>query len=172
MFQQRVDPTHQTHIIAPIGFLQTLLQGFDSWARKLYPDVHGCSLLHWLGQNFSAGDTSFYVFAPVPTFKTVFLTAIEYEDTAKRLVGEIPLTERDVDDILDYLCSVAHHRRIYYLWRPFLSDPRDDMVLELVVTAECDFIVTFNQSDFVGVEQFGLATLTPKEFLQKIGVVK
>jgi putative PIN family toxin of toxin-antitoxin system len=97
---------------------------------------------------------------------------LEYEDTAKRLVGEIPLTERDVDDILDYLCSVAHHRRIYYLWRPFLSDPRDDMVLELVVTAECDFIVTFNQSDFVGVEQFGLATLTPKEFLQKIGVVK
>jgi putative PIN family toxin of toxin-antitoxin system len=97
---------------------------------------------------------------------------LEYEDTAKRLVGEIPLTERDVDDILDYLCAVAHHRRIYYLWRPFLSDPRDDMVLELAVTAECDFIVTFNQSDFVGVEQFGLSTLTPKEFLQKIGVVK
>jgi putative PIN family toxin of toxin-antitoxin system len=97
---------------------------------------------------------------------------LEYEDTAKRLVGEIPLTERDVDDILDYICAVAHHRRIYYLWRPFLSDPRDDMVLELAVTAECDFIVTFNQSDFVGVEQFGLSTLTPKEFLQKIGVVK
>jgi predicted nucleic acid-binding protein len=38
---------------------------------------------------------------------------LEYEDTAKRLVGEIPLTERDVDDILDYICAVAHHRRIY-----------------------------------------------------------
>src|SRR3990170_5167393 len=41
----------------------------------------------------------------------------EYEDTAKRLVGEIALTERDIDDILDYVCAVANHRRIYYLWR-------------------------------------------------------
>jgi len=97
---------------------------------------------------------------------------LEYEDTAKRLVGEIPLTERDIDDILDYLCSVAHHRKIYYLWRPYLSDPSDDMVLELAVTAACDFIVTFNQSDFAGIEQFGLNTLTPKEFLQKIGAVR
>ena len=97
---------------------------------------------------------------------------LEYEDTAKRIVGEIPLTARDIDDILDYICSVARHHKIYYLWRPFLSDPNDDMVLELAVTAECDFIVTFNQRDFVGVEQFGLAALTPKEFLQKIGAVK
>ncbi len=96
---------------------------------------------------------------------------LEYEDTAKRLVGEIPLTERDIDDILDYICAVANQHKIYYLWRPFLSDPGDDMILELAVTAECDFIVTYNQSDFVGVEQFGLITLTPKEFLQKIGVL-
>ena len=95
---------------------------------------------------------------------------LEYEDTAKRLVGEIPLTERDIDDILDYICAVANQHKIYYLWRPFLSDPGDDMILELAVTAECDFIVTYNQSDFVGVEQFGLITLTPKEFLHKIGV--
>ncbi|MBI3422263.1 MAG: putative toxin-antitoxin system toxin component, PIN family [Acidobacteria bacterium] len=96
---------------------------------------------------------------------------LEYEDAAKRLVGEIPLTERDIDDILDYICAVANHHKIYYLWRPFLSDPGDDMILELAVTAECDFIVTYNQSDFVGIEQFGLITLTPKEFLQKIGVL-
>ena len=96
---------------------------------------------------------------------------LEYEDTAKRLVGEIPLTERDIDDILDYVCAVANHHQIYYLWRPFLSDPGDDMILELAVTAECNFIVTYNQSDFAGIEQFGLVTLTPKEFLQKIGVL-
>jgi len=96
---------------------------------------------------------------------------LEYEETAKRLIGNIPLTERDIDDILDYVCVVGRHHKIYYLWRPFLSDPDDDMVLELAVTAECDFIVTFNQSDFAGVEQFGLKTLTPKAFLQKIGVV-
>ncbi len=94
---------------------------------------------------------------------------LEYEDAAKRLVGEIPLTGRDIDDILDYICAVANHHKIYYLWRPFLGDPGDDMILELAVTAECDFIVTYNQSDFAGIEQFGLITLTPKAFLKKIG---
>ena len=96
---------------------------------------------------------------------------LEYEEVAKRLVGEIPLTERDIDDVLDYICKVAHHRKIYYLWRPFLSDPGDDRVLELAVTAECDFIVTFNQSDFQGIEQFGLAAITPQAFLRKIGAL-
>ncbi|MGH2521679.1 MAG: putative toxin-antitoxin system toxin component, PIN family [Anaerolineales bacterium] len=96
---------------------------------------------------------------------------LEYEDAAKRLVGEIPLTARDIDDILDYICAVANPHKIYYLWRPFLSDPGDDMILELAVTAGCDFIVTYNQSDFAGIGQFGLIALTPKEFLQKIGVL-
>lgn len=95
---------------------------------------------------------------------------LEYEETAKRLVGEIALTEQDIDDILDYICRVARHRKIYYLWRPFLSDLEDDMVLELAVTAECDFIVTFNKSDFQGIEQFGLTAITPQEFLRLIGV--
>jgi putative PIN family toxin of toxin-antitoxin system len=96
---------------------------------------------------------------------------LEYEDVAKRLVGKISLTARDIDDILDYICQVANRREIYYLWRPFLSDPDDDMVLELAVAAECDFIITFNQSDFQGVEKFGIDAITPREFLQKIGVL-
>jgi predicted nucleic acid-binding protein len=96
---------------------------------------------------------------------------LEYEDVAKRLVGKIPLTARDIDDILDYICQVANRRKIYYLWRPFLSDPDDDMVLELAVAAECDFIITFNQSDFQGIELFGIDTITPREFLQKIGAL-
>ena len=96
---------------------------------------------------------------------------LEYEDAAKRLIGEIPLTERDIDDILDYTCRMANHRKIFYLWRPFLKDPKDDMVLELAVTSRCDFIVTYNQSDFQGVEQFGLSAVTPKVFLQIIGVL-
>lgn len=94
---------------------------------------------------------------------------LEYEDAARRLIGEIPLTERDIDDILDYVCKVANRRKVFYLWRPFLKDPKDDMVLELAVTAECDFIVTYNKGDFQGVELFGLRAVTPKEFLQEIG---
>lgn len=94
---------------------------------------------------------------------------LEYEAAAKRLIGEISITENDIDDILDYVCAVAHRRQIYFLWRPFLKDPKDDLVLELAVTANCDFIVTYNKSDFEGVELFGLQVVTPKEFLQEIG---
>ncbi len=94
---------------------------------------------------------------------------LEYEDATKRLIGEIPLTEHDIDDILDYICKVANRRKIFYLWRPFLKDPKDDMVLELAVTANCDFIVTYNREDYQGVEAFGLRVMTPKEFLQEIG---
>ena len=64
---------------------------------------------------------------------------------------------------------MANQREVFYLWRPFLKDARDDMVLELAVGAECNFIVTYNKRDFRGVERFGIAVVTPKEFLQKVG---
>jgi putative PIN family toxin of toxin-antitoxin system len=96
---------------------------------------------------------------------------LEYESAAKRLIGEIPLASSDVDDILDYVCKVATHQKIHYLWRPFLSDPGDDMVLELAVASGTDFIVTYNQRDFRGAERFDIKAMTPKHFLSKIGVL-
>jgi len=97
---------------------------------------------------------------------------LEYEDAAKRLIGEILPTARDIDNILDYVCAIANHRAIFYLWRPCLKDPKDDMVLEVAVTAQCDFIVTYNQRDFQGTEQFGIRVVTAKEFLQEIGELR
>lgn len=94
---------------------------------------------------------------------------LEYEDAARRLVGEIPLTQHDIDDMLDYICSVASRVQVFYLWRPFLSDPGDDMVLELAVTAGCSFIITHNKRHFQGVERFALLAVTPREFLEAIG---
>ena len=41
---------------------------------------------------------------------------LEYEDVAKRQAEAIGLTHQEVDDILDYLCSVANHHRIFFLW--------------------------------------------------------
>jgi len=75
------------------------------------------------------------------------------------------LTHADVDAVADFVCAQAHHRKIFYLWRPFLRDPNDDMVLEVAVEAQCGYIATFNTRDSAGVEQFGLQTLTPGEFL-------
>jgi putative PIN family toxin of toxin-antitoxin system len=93
----------------------------------------------------------------------------EYEDVARRMLDQTNLTEQELDDILDFICVVANKREVFFLWRPFLRDPKDDMVLELAVAAGCEFIVTFNPRHFVGCEQFGIEVVTPKAFLQRIG---
>jgi len=43
------------------------------------------------------------------------------------------------------------------------------MVLELAVSAGCQYIVTFNLRHFAGSEQFGIKIVTPREFLEQIG---
>lgn len=96
---------------------------------------------------------------------------LEYEAAAKRLIGTIPLTEEDIAAILDYICAVSRRWKLHYLWRPVLRDPKDEMVLELAVTAGCEFIITHNVRDFEGAEQFGIRVVTPREFLVEIGEV-
>ena len=96
---------------------------------------------------------------------------IEYEDVLKRKNSPIMLSRNAIDSILDRLCYHAGLREIFYLWRPFLIDPKDDLVLELAVEANCDFIVTYNIKHFKNIHKFGLEAITPKIFLQKIGVI-
>jgi putative PIN family toxin of toxin-antitoxin system len=94
---------------------------------------------------------------------------LEYEDVGLRMLPQTTLSYQDFDNILDYVVAQSERRRIHFLWRPFLKDPKDDMVLELAVAAQCETIITFNTKDFAGVEQFGIMTLTPYAFLQTIG---
>jgi putative PIN family toxin of toxin-antitoxin system len=95
--------------------------------------------------------------------------ALEYEEAALNLVGQVPLSASDVRDIIGYLCKVAHQWPIYFLWRPLLRDPEDEMVLELAVASNSEFIVTFNIRDFTPARQFGVKVCTPKQFLESIG---
>jgi putative PIN family toxin of toxin-antitoxin system len=97
---------------------------------------------------------------------------IEYEGAAKKISRSLGLNYSDIDDILDYLCSVSEHRRVYFLWRPFLNDPNDDMVLELAVESQSKYILTYNRKDFQGSEKFGVKIISPREFLEVIGVLK
>ncbi|MGH7624432.1 MAG: putative toxin-antitoxin system toxin component, PIN family [Gemmatimonadaceae bacterium] len=93
---------------------------------------------------------------------------LEYEAVAKRQARELGLTAQDVDEVLDYLCSVAQHRQIFYLWRPVLRDPRDDLVLELAVEAGAECIVTHNIRDFAEAADFGIQPITPRDFLRRL----
>lgn len=93
---------------------------------------------------------------------------VEYEAVAKRCAREIGLRIADIDDVLDYLCSVAQHRQIFYLWRPVLADPRDDLVLELAVEANVEYIVTHNLRDFGEAIRFGVQPIAPQDFLRRL----
>ena len=94
---------------------------------------------------------------------------LEYEAAVKKQSRATGLSAADVDAIIDYICRIAKHYKIYYLWRPFLKDPKDDMVLELAVVSNANYIVTFNIADFKGIEKFGLRAIKPRDFLREIG---
>jgi len=97
--------------------------------------------------------------------------ALEHEAVAKRMIGEIALSEKEIDDILNFVINKSNRWQIHYLWRPQLNDPSDDMVLELAVTANCHYIITYNINDFKGIEKFGIKAMTPKAFLEMVGEI-
>jgi len=94
---------------------------------------------------------------------------LEYEDVLLRKADDLGLDAEDVGGVLDFLCSVARHQSIFYLWRPIARDPGDDMIAELAVAAGVDAIVTHNQRDFVGVSSLGLRVMSPQLLLREIG---
>jgi predicted nucleic acid-binding protein len=77
-------------------------------------------------------------------------------------------TAEDARRFLRYLAGQAHLQQIHFLWRPFLVDANDDMVLELAFAAGCRYIVTHNVKDFHGSEQLDVAVVSPREFLSLI----
>lgn len=94
---------------------------------------------------------------------------LEYEEILLREIAQLPLSQDDVGEILDYLCAVARQQQVFFLWRPRVADPGDDMVLELAVAAGCDAIVTFNLRDFADARDFGIEIMNPRDFLAELG---
>jgi putative PIN family toxin of toxin-antitoxin system len=77
-------------------------------------------------------------------------------------------TAEDALAFLHYLASQSILQEIHFLWRPFLGDPDDDMVLELAFAGGCGHIITHNVKDFHGSEQLGVTALAPRDFLKLI----
>ena len=96
---------------------------------------------------------------------------LEYEEVLLRELPHLPVPRSVVEDVLDFHCVVATRHPIFFLWRPYLPDARDDMLLELAVKAQCEHIVTYNLRDFVGVGRFGIEAIEPGVFLQHIGAL-
>jgi putative PIN family toxin of toxin-antitoxin system len=92
---------------------------------------------------------------------------LEYEDVLLR-ESQSAARRKLVENVLDYLCQVGRKQPIYFLWRPCLADPKDDMILELAVAAECELIVTHNLRDFGQSRQFGVEAISPAAFLSRL----
>ena len=79
------------------------------------------------------------------------------------------LSSAEVGRVLDDLSAVAKPVRLAFRWRPMLSDPDDDMVLETAINGSADAIVTFNQRDYAaGIKGFNCAAILPATALRQI----
>jgi putative PIN family toxin of toxin-antitoxin system len=93
----------------------------------------------------------------------------EWQEVLTRAENLPPgLKSEDALAFVRYLASQSHLQEIHFLWRPFLPDADDDMVLELAFAASCRHIITHNTRDFHGCEQLGITVLTPREFLNLV----
>ncbi len=82
-------------------------------------------------------------------------------------------SKSEIDEFIDGICLISNHQKINFMWRPFLKDSNDDMVLEVAFNAKANYIITHNIKDFRGVEDnFNIHPITPKDFLSKIGGLK
>jgi predicted nucleic acid-binding protein len=91
----------------------------------------------------------------------------EWQDVMTRPENLPPgQTPEDALAFLRYLANQSHLQDIHFLWRPFLRDADDDMVLELALAAGCPHIITHNVDDYHGSERLGVSALRPRDFLR------
>lgn len=96
---------------------------------------------------------------------------LEYEAVLKRpaTLARSGGTVADMDVILDQLAAVFQQVPIWYLWRPQLRDPNDDMVLEAAANAQASHIVTFNVRDYGTVPgRFGITVCRPADLVRRL----
>jgi putative PIN family toxin of toxin-antitoxin system len=105
----------------------------------------------------AAARRQFLPYLSVPMF-------CEYLDVLTR-PGMVPLPAERIEEFCLSLVTVSHLQEIYFLWRPLLPDPKDDMILELGVAGQVSHIVTFNSGDFRPAAAFGIRTSSPAAFL-------
>ena len=97
--------------------------------------------------------------------------ALEYEAACCEPQHRIAsgLSEAQVRVVVTALCSVAEPAVPWFLWRPQLRDPADEMVLETAINGRADALVTFNRKDYGQTPlRFGIELLSPQDALRRV----
>jgi putative PIN family toxin of toxin-antitoxin system len=97
--------------------------------------------------------------------------AIEYEAVCRREDHRIAagLAREDITRFLDAVIDLVEPVDAWFLWRPQLRDPGDELVLEAAANGRAEVIATFNRRDFEpAAHRFGLKVLLPAEVLKRI----
>ena len=105
---------------------------------------------------------------PTPNIEFALTIALytEWQATLTRAEHMPPGVTADATlGYLRYLASLAHLQDVHFLWRPFLRDPDDDMVLECAVASGSQYIVTHNIKDFRRVPELKVQAIKPADFL-------
>jgi putative PIN family toxin of toxin-antitoxin system len=105
----------------------------------------------------------------VPCVSTALF--LEYEDVLNRsaFLTATGFNALDVKRFLSGFAAAARPIEIHFRWRPQLSDPGDEFVLEAAVNAGRVPLITHNIRDFVvATQRFDISVYTPGQFLRKL----
>jgi putative PIN family toxin of toxin-antitoxin system len=96
---------------------------------------------------------------------------LEYEAVLTRheQLLEIGLNREEMGAVLDAMASVMEPVDLRFHWRPRLTDPADEMVLETAVNGSADHLVTFNQRHLAeAAAVFGIRVSPPGKLWREI----
>ena len=96
---------------------------------------------------------------------------LEYEDVCARPehMAAAGFSPADLAVFLNAVVGLVEPVEAWFLWRPQLRDPGDELVLEAAVNGQAAAIVTFNRRHFhPAAGRFGVDVLLPSEALRRL----
>ena len=77
-------------------------------------------------------------------------------------------TLEDVYAVMNAIAAIAEPVDVPLKTRPTLRDADDEMVLEVALNGEADFIVTHNARDFEPARALGIEVAAPREIVRSL----